>query len=275
MSVELLEVSKKSKKKFALGAFNVFNYMTARAVVNASDMLDLPVIIQMSTPTVKAFGIKNAILLVKSAAEGSKHPVTLHLDHCTDMEFAKKCVDEGFKSIMFDGSELSNEDNIAKTREMVDYCAGKGVLVEGEVGVISGVEDDIVSETSRLATYDEVAHYIRETGVNSIAPSIGTAHGVYQGTPEINYDLIRELSDSIDCPVVVHGGTGLTEQDYKKLVEYGASKINISTAIKQAYLSAVNSAVLEEPTDKPMEFDKRIIGRVTEEVCKYMKYFEL
>ena len=258
---------------YALGAFNVFNMLTAEAVVLASNEMKIPTIIQMSASTVKSLGVRKATMMIETVLVNAEQQIMLHLDHCTDINLAKKCIDAGWKSIMFDGSHLPLEENIRLTREIVEYGKDKGVLVEGEVGVILGVDDGISSDHAISATFDEVARFFKETGVNTIAPSIGTAHGLYQGTCEINYDLIKQLIDNQIEPVVVHGGTGLGEDIFKKLVHLKVAKINVSTALKHAYLDAMKVLTSSELVYEPMVYDKKIVEAVKQVVLEHMRYF--
>ncbi|MEI7668121.1 MAG: class II fructose-bisphosphate aldolase [Erysipelotrichaceae bacterium] len=258
---------------YALGAFNVFNMLTAEAVVQASNEMRVPAIIQMSASTVKYLGVKKALMLFDAVLTNAQQNIMLHLDHCTDVELAKECIDAGWKSIMFDGSHLPLDENIRLTKELVEYGKGKNVLVEGEVGVILGVDDGISSDHAISATFDEVARYFKETGVSTIAPSIGTAHGLYKGSFEINYDLIQQLINHHIEPVVVHGGTGLGEDIFKKLVSLKVAKINVSTALKHAYLDAMKNLTSSDLVYEPVVYDKKIIEAVKQVVLEHMRYF--
>lgn len=261
------------QKGYALGAFNVFNMLTAEAVVQASNEMDMPAIIQMSTSTVKTLGIDKALMMFNTVCIDAKQTVMLHLDHCTDVSFAKKCIDAGWKSIMFDGSSLPFEENVRLTGEVVDYAKGKGVMVEGEIGVIQGTDDGVSEDYTRVADYNEVQRFFTETKVDTIAPSIGTAHGLYEGTPILNYDLVEELVKNDIGPLVIHGGTGLGEDVFRKLVHMGVAKINVSTALKHAYLDTMKEIVSGDLVYNPMDYDKKLIAGVKKVVLQHMNYF--
>ena len=262
-------------KGYALGAFNVFNQITADAVVEASNELERPVVMEMSMSVVKKLGVKKATGILQTAIGQASHPVIMHLDHCTEPEIARECIDLGWQSIMFDGSKMTMDENIRETKALVAYAAEKEVHMEGEVGVIMGTEDHIVSDVSRLASYDETVDYMEQTGVDMIAPAIGTAHGLYGGKPQINYDLVKALSDLGRCPVVIHGGTGLSEEEFRHLVSLGAAKINVSTALKYAYLDTMKSLVCgKELTYDPLAYDRSIRYGVKGVVLKHMRFFE-
>ncbi len=194
---------------------------------------------QTSVSTVKKFGVVELIKMLKGLVEESSQPILIHLDHCTDVGLAKQCIDAGWASIMIDASKEMLEDNIRITAEVKEYAAKFNVSVEGELGIIKGVEDDIVSDVSVGATYEDSIRYLNETGIDAFAPAVGTAHGLYKDTPRINFGLVEELSRNTATPVVIHGGTGLSEETFKKLIKCGATKINVSTALKEAYISSI------------------------------------
>lgn len=236
-------LTRAKEQGYAVGAFNIFNYLSARAVILAAEELESCAIIQTSVSTVKRFGILELIKMLKGLVEMSSQHILIHLDHCTDAEFAKKCIDAGWDSVMIDASAKPLEENISITAGIKKYAAKTGVSVEGELGVIKGVEDDLVSDESIEANYEESIRYLNETGIDAFAPAVGTAHGLYKGTPKINYTLVEELSRTSSCPVVIHGGTGLSESAFKKLIDCGATKINVSTALKESYIGSLKEYV--------------------------------
>ncbi|MCL2539387.1 MAG: class II fructose-bisphosphate aldolase, partial [Oscillospiraceae bacterium] len=200
-----------TEKGYAVGAYNILNELTARAVVRACEEMRTPVILQTSTSTVKQIGINDIMGFLRSIAENTDIPVSVHLDHCKDLDLCRACVDAGWPSIMVDASHLPLDENIAKTREIVEYAAKKGVSVEGELGAISGVEDDIsVSDSeSHLASLKDSITFTEQTGVDLFAPAIGTAHGMYKGEPKLDFDRFDEIKRAVSQPLVIHGGTGL------------------------------------------------------------------
>jgi ketose-bisphosphate aldolase len=242
--------------RYAVPAFNVLNHLSLAAVLKAAEQEQSPVIVQTSVTTVKALGDRALARLARAMIDDASVPAVLHLDHCQDLALCARCCDLGWDSVMFDSSHLPFEENIAMTKIVRADARSKGVEVEGEVGIIAGVEDDISHAASSLAGYEETMRYIQETDVEAIAPAIGTAHGVYEGIPVINFDLVRQLGEHTECPVVVHGGTGLDDATFRRLIELGATKINISTAIKHAYIGALR-IYLAENVDKvnPLKLD--------------------
>ena len=245
----LEELQEAKSHSYAVGAFNIFNHLSARAVVRAAEELGLPVILQTSVVTVKEFGTEPLGAMLRQLAEEASVNVLIHLDHCQDVELAKACVDAGWDAVMYDGSRLSIEENIAGCREVVDYAHRKGVQVEGELGRIVGVEDalKVSEEDASLAGLEDSIRFVRESGIDAFAPAIGTAHGVYKGTPKINFDLVAQLKEAIPTPVVIHGGTGLSEETFRRLIRNGGAKVNVSTAIKHAYLDTCRDYFKDAP----------------------------
>jgi len=263
-------------KGYAVGAYNILNELTARAVVKACEEMRAPVILQTSTATVKQIGINDIIGFLKSIADNADIPVSVHLDHCKDMDLCRACIDAGWPSIMIDASHLPLDENIAKTQEIVKYAASRGVSVEGELGAISGVEDEIsVSENeSHLASLKDSIAFTEQTGVDLFAPAIGTAHGMYKGEPKLDFERFDEIKKAVAPPLVVHGGTGLLPEVFKKLIGLGASKINISTALKIAYLDGIKEFMAENPgNSNPLKLDAFIENRIREMTKEHNEIF--
>lgn len=254
----------------AVAAINMLNYNTARAVIAAAQRAWRPVIVQPSVGTVRRYGVEELAAMVNSLRRGAKVPVVLHLDHCGDEDLARSCIVAGWDSVMVDHSALPLGENIRLTRRVAGFAHIRGVAVEGEVGVIAGVEDGISRDAGAAATYDDTVAYTRQTGVDAVAPAIGTAHGVYTGVPELDFDLVRRLAGE-EVPVVVHGGTGLPEADFKRLIACGAAKINVSTALKRAYLDATRRALDERCA--PVELDKRVEEACAAHMEAYIRLF--
>lgn len=272
MMVENLKETLKWARRegIAVGAFNILNYQTALAVVRAAHGHRLPVILQTSVTTVKKYGVALLGDMLYSLKAQSDYPVILHLDHCRDPELAKACIGHRFDSVMLDASHLPLEENIAVTREIASFAHEAGKQVEGELGVIAGVEEDIQAEVGSLVDLKTSLDYIARTGIDLYAPAIGTAHGEYTGVPKVNCALVAELSAATDCPVVVHGGTGLSQETFHTLIVGGASKINVSTAIKIAYMNAVGEFC---SLKNPLEFDEQVGRAVQATVSEHLRIF--
>jgi len=240
-------LAKATAGRYAVGAFNITSISQMQAVVEASEAAEAPVIIQTSGGTVEMMGAPLLAAAFRAVAEAASVPVALHLDHCTDVEFCKACIDSGYTSIMYDGSKKSFEENIRTTAEVVAYARKKGpISVEGELGTVSGVEDQIkVAENeAELCNPDQAVRYVAESGIDLFAPAIGTAHGIYKTeNPKIDVERLGKIASllsakKLNVPLVVHGGTGLKEDLVVRLIAAGASKYNVSTELKHVWLDS-------------------------------------
>jgi tagatose 1,6-diphosphate aldolase GatY/KbaY len=236
-----------AKEGWAVGAFNITDLLQFEAVIDAAIEKKAPVIIQTSVKPSQFLGTDVMVAIYRTLAESAPVPVCLHLDHCTDIDYCKKCADAGYTNIMIDASKQSYEENIRQTKEVVDYChAIGGISVEGELGTVGGVEDQIIvaEDEAQLANPEQSVQYVERTGVDIFAPAIGTAHGVYKTkNPKIDFErmaIIHKMlnSNGIKTPVVVHGGTGLPDDYVVKLLQAGGAKFNVSTELKHTLIDA-------------------------------------
>lgn len=272
---KLINALKKANDEWrAIPAFNIFNYISAKGVIDAANEMDTPIIIQTSTGTVKKFGIKQLYSLLNPIMKDSKVDIFLNLDHCTSLEFAKQCSDQGWDMVMFDGSKLPLEENIKQSREIAEYAEKLGVCVEGELGTIAGVEEDIAEDKEEAATFEECVKYLKESKVHIFAPAVGTAHGVYHGIPKLNFELVHQIKEISEVPIVIHGGTGLADTDFKRFIKNGAGKINISTAIKQVYMDSMKEYLDNSISEyKPLDADSYVANAIKEVGKKHIKMF--
>jgi fructose-bisphosphate aldolase class II len=238
------------KRRYAVGAFNIVNDLTMQAVLAGAAEIQSPVIIQVSVKTVKQMGARLIKLMFEEMANHVPVPATLHLDHCPDRKVIEECIGAGWNSVLFDASKLSYEDNMAQTKEVVSLAHLYGVAVEGELEAIKGVEDGVGDEYgSAVVALDKALAFIRETGIDSFAPAIGTAHGVYKGEPKINFARVTEIIAAEPIPLVVHGGTGLSDEVFHELIRRGSAKINISTQLKITLADSLRQYLNERPTE--------------------------
>lgn len=250
---------KAEASSYAIGAFNCNNMEIVQSIVAAAEAEKAPVIVQASQGAIKYAGLNYIIALARQAAEGTAVPVVLHLDHGTNFEQVMECIRFGFSSVMFDGSELPLEENIALTRKVVDIARVFGVSVEAELGRIAGTEDHIsVSEAEAFYTDPaEAERFFEETDVDALAVSIGTVHGQYRGEPKLDFDRLAEINRRVACPLVLHGSSGLPDETITRAVELGVRKINIDTNIREAFVASIRRTVAENPD----EIDpRRILG---------------
>jgi fructose-bisphosphate aldolase class II len=219
------------REKFAVGQFNMNNLEFVQAIAQAAKEEQSPFIFGASEGAIRYMGIKNVVALARIAAEESGVPVALHLDHGSSFEVVMQCIREGFSSVMFDGSHYPLEENIRLTKQVVAAAHAVGISVEGELGTIGGVEDDldVAEEDASIANAAEAIRFWQETRVDAMAIAVGTAHGMYKGEPKIHYDIIDEVSKAIEAPIVLHGGSGVPDESIQKAISFGAAKINVNT----------------------------------------------
>jgi fructose-bisphosphate aldolase class II len=226
-------------ERYGVAAINVVDDLTLEAVLAAATELEAPLIVQTSLKTVKAMGARALYTMWRVRADDVPVPVTLHLDHCPDREWISTCLRTGWNSVLFDGSELDVAENTRQTIEVVAEAERFGAHVEGEIESVVGVEDGIGSEEGGEVHPVAVSNeFIAATGVYCFAPAIGTAHGLYKGEPKLAPERVSEIVEVHPIPQVLHGGTGLTEDQFADLIARGCAKVNISTALKIAFIDA-------------------------------------
>jgi tagatose 1,6-diphosphate aldolase GatY/KbaY len=223
---------------YAVGAFNILDYNSTKAVVQAAEQTKAPVIIQTSAKTVIYWGTSPIISWVRELAGQSSVPIALHLDHCKDLDLIKKCIESGWTSVMIDASSKPFEENLDLSKQVVKMARPKDVTVEAELGAIVGVEDDIhvKEQDAHLADPEQAIRFCNEVEPDCFAPAIGTAHGVYKGKPKIAYGLLGHIATKTKVPIALHGGTGLADDVFKKCISLGCVKVNISTQLKYAFI---------------------------------------
>jgi len=238
-SSELL--AKAEKGRYAVGAFNCNNMEIVQAIISAAEAERSPVIIQASQGAIKYAGLGYVTALVREAAMFSTVPVALHLDHGTDFKQVVNCLKSGFTSVMFDGSQLPLEENIRITRKVVEVAHAVGVSVEGELGRLRGTEDEInVSEREAFFTDpEEAVTFVQGTGIDALAPSIGTAHGRYRGKPDLDFQRLKKIRELTGVPLVLHGSSGVPGEDIRRAIELGVRKVNIDTDIREAFVKEI------------------------------------
>ena len=243
---------KATKEKYAVGAFNVTNLIQLESVVEAATERKAPLIIQTSVTPSKFLKPEVIGAIYRTVAESAPIPICLHLDHCTDVAYCKTCADAGYTNIMIDASKQNFSENIKQTREVCQYChALENVSVEGELGTVSGIEDQVkvAEDEAALCDPEEALKFVNETGIDIFAPAIGTAHGVYKSkNPKLDFDRLAQIAELINgnepkIPLVIHGGTGLQPDVVKKLVSLGGTKFNVSTDLKHSLINTTHEYI--------------------------------
>ena len=222
----------------AVGAFSVSNLEMIRGAVRAAEEADTPIILQIAEVRLPHAPLSLIGPAMLAAAKQAKVPVAVHLDHGTTLDCIRKALDLGFTSVMFDGSALSMEENIRLTRQVIEMARPTGASVEAEIGVIGKTESG-EDRTAVCASPEESLRFLRETGVDALAVAIGNAHGVYVGAPNLRFDILEAIRRESCAPLVLHGGTGISDEDFRRCVKNGIRKINIATA---THIEAFNAA---------------------------------
>jgi len=276
------------KNGYAVGAFNVQNLESMQAVAEAAVEEKSPAILQITPSVIKYAGLPYISGLVKTAAQLSPVPLTMHLDHGEDFDTASKCVEAGFTSVMIDGSFLKFDENVTLTKRVVDIAHPKGVSVEAELGKLAGIEERSVEEKEAILTDPKTAvEFVEKTGVDTLAVAIGTSHGAYKFKSESKLDIerLRTISQIISIPLVLHGASsvpqwliekatkygaslggakGIPEEELQKAISLGIAKINIDTDLRLAFTATVREVL----ANSPKEFDPRKILGPAKEAMK-------
>jgi fructose-bisphosphate aldolase class II len=277
---------------YAIGAFNINNLEVVLAVAEAAAEEKSPAIVAVTPGAIKYGGLPYLSKIVRTAAETSPVPMSLHLDHGEDFETTSKCIGAGFTSVMIDGSHLKFEENIALTKRVVDIARPKGVSVEAELGRLAGVEESTVEEKDAILTDPKAAkEFVERTGVDALAVAIGTSHGAYKfkAEPKLDFDRLKLISKTVSLPLVLHGASsvpawiiekaakygaelagakGIPEENIRKAVSLGIAKINIDTDLRLAFTAAVREVL----ANSPKEFDPRkILGPAKEAMKQVVK----
>ena len=266
---------KSMKEKFAIGAFNVNNMEIIQGIVDAAASQNSPVILQASSSAIKYARINYLKKMVEAALDEYDIPIALHLDHGPDFETCKMCVDHGFSSVMIDGSKYDFEENIALTKQVVEYAHSKGVVVEAELGKLAGIEDDVNVE-AKDAMYtdpDQAKEFVERTGCDSLAIAIGTSHGAYKfkGEAKLRFDILKKVKEKIpNTPIVLHGAStipqnfittinknggniknafGIPIAQIKKAISMNICKVNIDSDSRLAFTAGVRESLRKKPSD--------------------------
>jgi len=257
-------------EKWALGAFNTSNLEITQAIAWGLEQQNSPGIIQTSESAIEYAGLGIIYDMVRDIAEKAGVPIFLHLDHGRSFEIVEKCIMAGYKSVMIDGSKMPFVDNVALTKKVVDFAHAKGVWVEGEIGSIQGKEGMVASEIkmedSMLTDPDEAAEFVAQTCVDSLAIAIGTIHGAFRGEEKIHFDRLVAIKEKIKIPLVLHGASGLPQDEITRAVREGIVKVNIDTELREVFHDTVMEN--EEKTDSKSVDPRKMLAPGREAVQK-------
>jgi ketose-bisphosphate aldolase len=253
---------------YAVAAFNLVDYGTTKAMVQAAEELNAPVICQTSTKTIQYWSHREIVSWVRTVAEDSPVPVVLHLDHCKDLAMIEACARAGWTSIMIDASHLPFEENLEQSKKVREIAEKYGVGMEAELGQIMGVEDDmhVAEDDSVLTDPEDARRFCDALDLSAFACAVGTAHGFYHGEPKVDFERIEKINALTHTPMALHGGSGLSDEVFRKAIERGAGKINISTNLKHVFVESF----VDYHTANPKDFEPLRLIDAQYQACKTM-----
>lgn len=266
----LKELLKKADEGgYAIPSFNYSDIWDFLAIIEAAEEENAPIMIASNPLVVDAIGVELCGAFGRAAMEKAKIPLVHHLDHSFKVDMCKAAIDNGYPSVMIDASKYQLEENIAHTKEVVEYAKAKGVHVEAEIGKIkgNGIEGKFAGGDF-LVEVDEAVKLVEATGVDSLAVGIGTAHGFYEGEPEINFQRLKEVNDAVSIPLVLHGGTGIPKEDIQKAIKNGINKVNVGTIIHCTYMNNLREELIRRG-ENPYTLD--VIPPVKEKIKEVVK----
>lgn len=267
-------LEKAQKGGYAVPAFNIHNLETLQVVVEAAAEMKSPVILAGTPGTYSYGGVENIVGIVEALSKEHDIPLSLHLDHHEDYDDIKYKVDAGIRSAMIDGSHLAFEENVALVKKVVELCHKNDVSVEAELGRLGGAEDDlVVDEKDTLYTNPKQAlEFVERTGIDSLAVAIGTAHGLYKSEPKLDFERLEEIRNTVSIPLVLHGASGLPDEDIKRAIGLGICKVNVATELKIAFSGALKEYFNENPdAEDPRKYMKPAKAAMKEVVKKVIR----
>lgn len=276
--MNLLQTFQKAKKqKSAIGQFNFSCLTQLRGIVLAAQRMGSPIILGTSEGESKFFGLEQAVVLKKIFEKELKVQLFLHLDHGKDLDYIKKAIKAGYDSVHFDGSGLSFEENIKLTRQAVRLAHREGKLAEGELGYIGGQSQlsrkRVKIQKQDLTKPEQVEQFVARTGVDSLAIAFGNIHGIYASTPELDFNRLEEISEKTNVFLVLHGGSGIRDRDFKKAIRFGIQKININTDLRHIWKKELVKSLKKSKTIKPYEILPATVEAIKARVEYYLRLF--
>lgn len=263
------------EQKKAIGSFNFYNYETLKGILQASEAMDTPVIVSFGKKYLSNMSFDEVSAITAAAARTRKTDVCLHLDHCDNMDIIYQAIRAGFTSVMYDGSALPFAENAANTKRICEVAHASGVSVEAELGSLAAGEASHEGSADDVEVYtnpDAAREFADKTGVDALAVSIGTIHGLYKGTPNIRVDILKEINEKLQMPLVLHGGSGTPEEKVKECISNGIAKINVNTEISDYTVQHTRELLASENPHLSVVALKQM-QYVSEVVQKYMGIF--
>ena len=261
------------KKNYAVGSFSIANMEMVLGVIKAAEETKSPIILQIAEVRLNHSPLALIGPLMVAAAKKAKVPVAVHLDHGTTLDCIKEALELGFTSVMFDGSHLPFEENVENTKKVVELAKPYGAAVEAEIGCVGGSEDGSVDIEMHCTSPLQAKEFFEKTGVDALAIAIGNAHGNYKEEPKLRFDILEAVRDSVEVPLVLHGGTGISENDFIRCHQSGIKKINIATATFQSVEKNVRKRYNESTIGGYYDLHQAEIEGAYENAKKHMEIF--
>jgi fructose-bisphosphate aldolase class II len=275
-------IQEAEQNKVAVGHFNISECVGLKGVFSAAKELNLPIIIGVSEGEAGFIGVKRAALMVKSLREEYDYPIFINADHAESFEKIKEAVEAGFDAVMFDGSKFPLEENIQKTKEVVEYVKSVNpeILVEAELGYLKGsstlLAEAIIIKEEDLTKSEEAAAFVKETGVDLLAPSVGNLHGMFKNAPnpDLNIERIKEIRNAAGIPLVLHGGSGIKDEDFLAAIDSGISVIHINTELRLAWRRGMEKVLRGKPGETvPYKLLPEVVEEIKKVVYNRLKLF--
>lgn len=260
-------------KGYGIGAFNIANMEMVMGAIQAAEELNSPIIIQVAEGRMKYSPLHLIGPVMIAAAQNAKVPVVVHLDHGSSLSVISQALDLGFSSVMFDGSQYPLPQNIEMTKKIKELAKRSGASLEAEIGKVGGSEGDYENIEVLITSVKEAKQFYEETQVDALAVAIGTIHGTYKVTPNLQFNRLSEIRESITCPLVLHGGSGLTDDDFKQCIAKGVKKINIATASFESVVKKVSTMFGKSQDITYFQHSNAVVEATYENVKHHIKIF--
>ncbi|MCY6369445.1 class II fructose-bisphosphate aldolase [Clostridium ganghwense] len=273
--VSMKELLKKADKSdYGIGAFSIANMEMIMGTVKAAEQLNFPIILQIAEVRLKHSPLNLIGPVMIEAAKNAKVPVAVHLDHGVSIETIKQALDLGFTSVMFDGSHLPLDENIEKTNKVLELAKKYDACVEAEIGRVGGSEDGSEDINMLITRVEDAERFYEETKVDALAVAIGNAHGVYKETPNLQFERLKEINNAVEIPLVLHGGSGIKPEEFKKCIKYGIKKINIATSTLNNVVTRVDELLENSHSVDYFTYHNKVIEAAYENVKNHINIFK-
>ena len=275
--VKMTEIMTRAQERGAgVGAVSIYNLASLRAAVQAAETLDIPLILMIAEKRFPSAPFEYVAPMMMSAAKNSKVDIAVHLDHGESLEVVQQALDMGFTSVMFDGSSLPFEENVANTLKVMEMAKPYGAAVEAELGCLGTKEDGTATAGEKFTRPEEAKEFLRLTGVDALAIAIGNAHGNYKAKPDLQFDILQRIhEENPGQHLVLHGGSGISDADFQKCISNGITKINVATAMLNAIMKRVDDRAGEAAKPDYYPFFEEVVGAVQGVVEHHMRVFDM